>query len=311
MTRPGVRPDNTPLTVANSRQPAETSDTGVGDPPARAVTPLLPGPADATPCYLVHPVGGGLLCYLPLARALSARHPVRGISSPLLAGHPVSGELSALAADYAARIDADSTGPCLVGGWSFGGAAAFETARRLTAHDRVVRLLVLLDAPPPGSSTDPMDDDTLARQFLYEVRRMNGMSDDEARAASASDPLAAAADELARVDPDAGPEETARRFDTFSRHSRSLIGHRPAHPHSGPALVVDTQPADGGEPRGAGWLPHLSGPVHRLTLPTDHFGLMGPASAEAIAAAVQSAHAAAVEHAHAAAVERAPLGDAP
>lgn len=290
MTRPRVRPDETPRHRTNPRPTADRADTGVGDPPAQAVTPLLPGPPDATPCYLVHPVGGGLLCYLPLARALSARHAVRGIPSPLLSGQPVPGGLSELAVDYAARIDADSSGPCLVGGWSFGGVAAFETARRLTARDRAVRLLVLLDAPPPGSSTGPVDDDTLARQFLYEVRRMNGMSHDEARAAPVSDPLGAAADELARVDPDAGPEETARRFETFSRHSRSLTGHRPAHPHPGPALVVDTRPADGSAPRGAAWLPHLTGPVHRLTLPTDHFGLMGPAAAEAVAAAVERAH---------------------
>ncbi|MFG2473002.1 thioesterase domain-containing protein [Streptomyces canus] len=285
MTRSRVHTGTTPLTHGNPRP-----RTGAVDPPAHAVTPLLPGPPDADPSYLVHPVGGSLLCYLPLARALSAHHAVRGISSPLLSGQPAPGELTELAADYAARIDADSSGPCLLGGWSFGGTAAFETARRLTGRGRVVRLLVLLDAPPPGSSSGPMDDDTLARQFLYEVRRMSGMSDGEAQNAPARDPLGAAADELARADPDAGPEETARRFDAFTRHSRSLIGHRPTRPYPGPALVVDTHPADGSPPRGAAWLPHLTGPVHRLTLPTDHFGLMGTACAAAIAAAVERAH---------------------
>ncbi|MFG3207094.1 thioesterase domain-containing protein [Streptomyces sp. NPDC048192] len=284
MTPSRMPPGRTPLT--NPRPRADAAG-GAGEETSHAVTPLLPGPPGTAPCYLVHPVGGGLLCYLPLARALSAHHPVRGISSPLLSGHSAPGELSELAADYAARIDADSSGPCLVGGWSFGGAVAFETARRLTGRGRAVRLLVLLDAPAPGSVSGAMDDDTLARQFLYEVRRMNGMSDAEAGVAPAADPLAAAARDLARADPEAGPEETARRFDVFSRHSRSLTGHRAVHPHSGPTLVVDTQPADGGPARGAAWLPHLTGPVHRLTVPTDHFGLMGPEPAADIAAAVE------------------------
>ena len=46
-------------------------------------------------------------------------------------------------------------GPCLLGGWSFGGFVAQETARQLTAAGRDVRLVVLLDSvrplPRPGA----------------------------------------------------------------------------------------------------------------------------------------------------------------
>ncbi|MFF5515427.1 thioesterase domain-containing protein [Streptomyces coeruleorubidus] len=272
--------------VPDGPRPADTGDTGRD---AEAITGLLPGPAGAAPFYLVHPVGGSLLCYLPLARALAARHPVRGIASPLLSGRPAPDELSELAERYAGWIAADTRGPCLVGGWSFGGAAAFETAGRLAARGRTVDLLVLLDATPPGSWTGPLDDDTLARQFLYEVRRMSGVSDAEARAGHAADPLGAAVREMAAVDPDADEEETYRRFAAFRRHARSLTGHRPVRPHPGPALVVDTEPVGGAGGRGDAWLPHLAGPVHRLRLPTDHFGLMGAAPASAVAAAVDRA----------------------
>lgn len=40
-------------------------------------------------------------------------------------------------------------GPCLLGGWSFGGFVAQEAARQLTAAGRDVRLVVLIDSVRP------------------------------------------------------------------------------------------------------------------------------------------------------------------
>jgi thioesterase domain-containing protein len=303
--RPALAPNGTPdaetgpgsARGSGSASGNAPSDAATGHGAHPGITPLLRGPSHAAPLYLIHPVGGSLMCYLPLARSLAGQHPVRGIASPLLA-EPASGygpdtsaftRMSWLAEHYAGMIHADTDAPCLVGGWSFGGAAAFETAARLLARDHPVRLLVLLDAPPPGSTAGPLDDAELAGQFLHEVRRMTGATAEEARAGSGNDPLSAAAEEILRGDPDADPAEVRRRFAAFRHHTRSLLQHRDPAPYPGPVLLVHQQPAPGAPPSGDGWLPYLTGPVHRLPLPTDHYGLIGPASTPAIGAAVRHA----------------------
>jgi thioesterase domain-containing protein len=50
-------------------------------------------------------------------------------------------------------------GPCLLGGWSFGGFVAQETARQLTAAGRDVELVVLIDSvrPLPRPGRTPAD----------------------------------------------------------------------------------------------------------------------------------------------------------
>jgi thioesterase domain-containing protein len=104
------------------------------------------------PLLLVHPTSGSASCYLPLARALGGT--VVGVQSAAFVGaDDVPETIEAMARRYAAAVRAEYGGaPVRLGGWSFGGLVALETARLLEAAGIVVEQLILLDAPAPGSA---------------------------------------------------------------------------------------------------------------------------------------------------------------
>jgi amino acid adenylation domain-containing protein len=113
--------------------------------PLVALDPSKPG----RPIFLVHPAGGTVHGYVALSRALprpsygfQARWRTDGTSPPA--------DIPALADAYVARLlQAQPEGPYTLGGWSSGGAVAFEMARRLEADGRKVDRVYLLDAPAP------------------------------------------------------------------------------------------------------------------------------------------------------------------
>jgi thioesterase domain-containing protein len=90
---------------------------------------------------LFHPGGGGVGSYRPLAER-SARL-VLGVEAP----PELPATLDELAARYAAELDATLPAPHTLGGWSFGAAVAFETARALVAAGHDVAQLVLVEPP--------------------------------------------------------------------------------------------------------------------------------------------------------------------
>jgi amino acid adenylation domain-containing protein len=106
------------------------------------------------PFFCVHPIGGGALCYAPLARAMDPQRPFFGIQSPMLEDRSVRpGSVEEMAARYVDALQrAQPEGPYLLGGWSFGGVVAAEMARQLKHRGQVVAKLVLLDvaATPSG-----------------------------------------------------------------------------------------------------------------------------------------------------------------
>ncbi|GAA2929923.1 MULTISPECIES: type I polyketide synthase [Streptomyces] len=118
----------------------------------REDTPLRPLRASGSrpPLFLVHAAGGPVTVYRTLAERLGDDRPVYGLERIEEAR-----TVPEKARRYAEAIDAaHPDGPCVLGGWSFGGFVAQETARHLTAAGREVRLVVLIDSvrplPRPG-----------------------------------------------------------------------------------------------------------------------------------------------------------------
>ncbi|MFI2038195.1 acyltransferase domain-containing protein [Streptomyces bottropensis] len=97
------------------------------------------------PLFLVHAAGGTTDVYRPLVERLGGERPVYGLER--------TGEVRTVvekASRYAEAVAAaHPDGPCLLGGWSFGGFVAQEAARQLTAAGRDVRLVALLDSVRP------------------------------------------------------------------------------------------------------------------------------------------------------------------
>jgi amino acid adenylation domain-containing protein len=117
------------------------------------------------PFFCVHPAGGNIICYISLARRLGPDQPLYGLQSPGLNGsqEPLQ-SIEEMATRYLEAVrSVQPSGPYLLGGWSFGGALAFEMARQLESQGEEIALLALLDSRAPVSLRDDveLDDATL------------------------------------------------------------------------------------------------------------------------------------------------------
>ena len=109
--------------------------------------------AGRPPFFCVHAIGGAVLCYRDLALGLGGEQPFYGIQAAGLEGGHAVDDLPAMAARYAAAVEAAAPhGPYLLGGWSFGGVVAFEMAHQMQQRGRPVALVALLVGASPSVS---------------------------------------------------------------------------------------------------------------------------------------------------------------
>jgi amino acid adenylation domain-containing protein len=143
-------------------------------PAVRLPVVALQPEGDARPLFLVHAGGGHVACYAPLAPLLAPDQPLyafqaRGLDDGL---PPLQG-VEAMAAHYVEGLRrAQPRGPYRLGGWSYGGIAAFEMARQLHAAGEEVELLALLDTGRPESRDDarfPLDHAAVLRRILTDL----------------------------------------------------------------------------------------------------------------------------------------------
>ncbi|WP_190865468.1 type I polyketide synthase [Actinomadura sp. RB99] len=124
----------------------------------QTVRPLKPT-GDRRPIFIAHPAGGTTACYRQLIDLLGDDQPVYGLER-----FEDAPSVEERAARYVQHLlEAQPEGAFRLGGWSFGGVLAYETARQLRAAGRDVEFVALFDAGIPL----PVDDesDTLARRF--------------------------------------------------------------------------------------------------------------------------------------------------
>lgn len=128
-------------------------DTGEGPAGSVAWSPIVPihPRGSRPPLFVVAGVGGNPMNLRHVARALGEDQPFYGLqhrgTDGRLAPHA---SVADTADEYAASIEAIApTGPILLGGFSAGGVAAYETGQRLRARGRDVRLVVMFDANSP------------------------------------------------------------------------------------------------------------------------------------------------------------------
>ncbi|MCM6772590.1 amino acid adenylation domain-containing protein [Nocardia sp. CDC159] len=146
-----------------------TSEGATSDP----LVAIKPS-GDKSPLFLVHPLGGTVSCYLPLARHLPADQPLYGLQAAGIdAGTTPLHTIPDIAASYLGAIRrVQPEGPYRIGGWSLGGLIAFEMLRQLEAVGQQVATVVLLDAMI-GRVDAPADTLGLATHqlFLWELLR--------------------------------------------------------------------------------------------------------------------------------------------
>lgn len=137
---------------------------------------LREGSADAPVVFMFHPAGGSSVVYQPLARRLPQQISVYGVERR-------EGSLEERVADYLGDIRNYAKGrPVILGGWSFGGALAYEAASQLLADNnsaaqstadagdsRAVNLayIALLDTTQPSEPIPDTLEETKARWERY------------------------------------------------------------------------------------------------------------------------------------------------
>ncbi len=129
----------------------------------RSLVPIQPG-GRKPPFFCVHGLGGHVLRFGALALQLGEDQPFYGLQAHGLDGqHPCHTRVEDMAAHYISEIRAlQPKGPYYIGGYSFGGAVAFEMARQLRRDGQDVAFLALLDTYPRSARKGP----SLARTFL-------------------------------------------------------------------------------------------------------------------------------------------------
>ncbi|MEW4453328.1 SDR family NAD(P)-dependent oxidoreductase [Bremerella sp. JC817] len=150
--------------TATSEAKSETSATYHS---SSTVVPLQTN-GEAPPLVFVHPVGGDIRCYLPIAKQLEGVRRVLAIRPDSLDERgqwPTSVE--AMCESYCAALRKQRPeGPYLLAGWSTGGIFAYEMAQRLRSEGAEVELMFL--DTPTAEILDHVDLDDHVR-FLYDL----------------------------------------------------------------------------------------------------------------------------------------------
>lgn len=138
-----------------------------------AFDPLVPIRPQGTrpPLFMVHPMGGNVLCYVGFARHLPDDQPLYALQAAgAEPGTTALRTVEDLADSYLTALrTAQPHGPYTIGGWSFGGFVAFEIARRLRAAGEQAALLVLDTTALDQGPRVVHDDDGLLDWFFHEL----------------------------------------------------------------------------------------------------------------------------------------------
>lgn len=102
---------------------------------------------DRPPFWCCAPAGGMTYMYFHLPKYLGENQPIYGLQDPAL--NPMIEPFATMEELCAEHVKAirriQPEGPYFIGGWSFGGAVAFETAQQLVAQGQQVAFLGIID----------------------------------------------------------------------------------------------------------------------------------------------------------------------
>ncbi|MFF7651096.1 amino acid adenylation domain-containing protein [Streptomyces sp. NPDC007983] len=265
-----------------------------------AFDPLVPIRTGGSrpPLFLVHPMGGNVLCYVRFARYLPADQPLYALQAAGVdpGTEPLRGGVEEIAAGYVAAIRRlRPRGPYTIGGWSFGGFVAFEMARQIRAAGEEVAHLVLLDttALAPGRRL-PVRSDALLTWFFWELLwlRRGGDSPQEVLPAGLTtlaeqfDFIAALAVAEGVLPAGSSGAVVRRLFHVYETNWRAAYAYRPGTVHQDMTLIHAAEPLPdvlesmhetiGSMHRDPanGWRERTSGELTVIDVPGDHLTIM-------------------------------------
>ena len=273
----------------------------------RAFDPLvaLRSSGERPPLFLVHPIGGNVLCYLQLVKHLPVDLPVYALQAAgAEAGAVPLRTMSDLAASYIAAIRrVRPEGPYNVGGWSFGGYVAVEMARQL-ADDELARL-ILLDtfALDDGPRVDIVENELIGWFFAEMMWHAHGTKEtlptlgcDGADCDALFDSILRHAVEAGIVPAEGSPQLVRRLYEIFHANYEATLNYRhepldrditllkSAEPLPAVAAHVHRVVGTGFTSPTNGWERLMPRSLTVIDVPGDHLSMMGEANIAAVAA---------------------------
>ncbi|HEX8822627.1 MAG TPA: amino acid adenylation domain-containing protein, partial [Archangium sp.] len=246
------------------------------------------------PVFWVHPVGGNVLCYAELARHLGSERPFHAFQATGLDGREAPlASVEDMARRYVEQVRAvQPEGPYLLGGWSLGGAVAFEMARELRRQGQEVSLLALLDSFAPVESPPPEPDEaTLLAGFAADLARSVGrevLLGPESLAGLTGEErvrtLWTHAREARLLPPGTGVEELRALLEVARANLRAVARYNPS-PYEGRVVLFRARDARRGaevEPT-HGWARLVSSGLSVEDVPGDHHGVLRAPHVDALA----------------------------
>ncbi|AOP45366.1 hybrid non-ribosomal peptide synthetase/type I polyketide synthase [Streptomyces lydicus] len=240
------------------------------------------------PLFLVHPVGGDVLCYAGLGALLDDDQPVHALQYPDL--EPAPRTVADLAAHYADAItERFPAGPYRLGGWSMGGVIALEIAGLLAARGREVELVAAVDLLEPPGRVEPAAEPALLARFARDLAGLAG-SDWHPEPAefeptgdrSPVGQLLTRARQAAVLPDEIDAATLERLAGRFLHLSRALAAHRPTVYRGRVRLLRAMDGATA--PTTRQWLELLGDRAESVDVPGDHYSVMRPPNLQTLAA---------------------------
>lgn len=232
--------------------------------------------------YLVHPVGGTVMSFAPLAATLEGKRTIQAFEAPALHGQESLETIEAMAEAYLDLLQ-DTGKPIELGGWSMGGLVAYEMACRLQARGQTPKQLILFDTwainPGTGEIDTQIDPALLAAyHFLTDLERISGRSLDlDYHALSQMDEkegLATAfrrVTQLGLVPAESGEETLQRLFRVFQTNTLAMDCYTPPA-YTGPITLFRPE-TEHFPNKDRGWQQFATN-LQEIQVPGDHYTML-------------------------------------
>ena len=236
---------------------------------------------DRPPLFLVHPIGGNVLCYLNLVKHLPFDQPVYALQAAgAEPGATPLCTMSELAASYIAAIRRVCPEEQYnIGGWSFGGYVAVEMARQLA--DEELARLILLDtiALEDGPRAVIAESDLITWFFMELMLEAHGMQPTLPALGSVETDRDALFDSILRQAMEAGivpnrssPQLIRRLYEIFRANYEATLCYRHEPLDRDITLLKSTEQM----PAAAAYVHHIVG--SSFTSPTNGWERLAPRS---------------------------------
>jgi len=270
-----------------------------GPPPRREpLVELRTVESSRAPLFLIHPVGGNVLCYAELARALDRTVYGLQMPDPDQEGFPASlEELATLYLEEVRKVRPEP--PHHLAGWSMGGVLAFEMARQLGRRNGRSGLLAIADAEPPLEARAPVRDEDLLRRFALDLAGLSasgaplrlpelapGSGD------ALEEELFAFARQAGLIPPGLGLSTVRTLFHMFRVNVGFLRAYGGGEPCAGPALLLlakETAYPGRCDELAHGWSALIGSGLEVRSLPGNHYSLLKRPNVQSLAEQLRKA----------------------